>query len=249
MTAASVQLSVPAQARIKLLASSRKLQTRYESLATRERLLIVVTTLVLGASAWDFAINQPMTATRDKQVIELQRLHNDVHAQRGLAATLRQDGGRAEVDALRAAVAKGQADLDEIDRRLRSRVASFVPPDKAERMLADVLTHNPGLSLVSAEVLEAQPLTTKPATDDARAAIASAAASSASAPTSVLYKHAVRLELSGSYLDALAYLRELEQLPWGLAWDRVEYQVSTHPIGRLVIEMHTISDRKEWVGA
>ena len=249
MKAARLQLSPLAQARAKLLTSTRKLQARYESLATRERVLIVVTGLALGAAAWDFTINQPMTVARDKQVVELERLRNDVQAQRALAATLRRDGGRAEVDALHAAVAKGQADLDEIQRRLQARVAGFVPPDKAERMLADVLTHYPGLSLVSAEVLEAQPLTTATPADAAPAADGGAQATAAPPPAGLLYKHALRLELSGSYLDSLAYLRELEQLPWGLAWDRVDYQVSTHPNGRLVIEMHTISDRREWVGA
>ena len=249
MKAESFQLSPLAQARTKLLVSTRKLQVRYASLATRARLLIVVTGLALGASAWDFAINQPMTATRDQQAMELERLRTDVHAQRGLAATLRRDGGRAEVDALHAAIVKGRADLDEIERRLQSRVAGFVPPDKAEQMLADVLTHYPGLRLVSAEVLEAQPLTAKAPTDAARAANSGTDAPAAASPTSILYKHPMRLELSGNYLDSLAYLRELEQLPWGLAWDRVDYQISTHPNGRLIIELHTISDRKEWVGA
>jgi MSHA biogenesis protein MshJ len=59
----------------------------------------------------------------------------------------------------------------------------------------------------------------------------------------------MRLELSGSYLDALAYLHELERMPWGLAWDRVDYQIVAHPKGRLVLELHTISDREEWIGA
>ena len=246
MSTASFRLARLARARLKLLSSAQKLQARYESLVTRERLLVVVTGLALGASAWDFAINQPTTVTRAQQATELQRLRNDVQAQRGLAATLRRDGGRAEVDALHAAVAKGQADLEEVERRLQSRVAGFVPPDKAEQMLADVLTHYPGLSLVSAEVLEAEPLTMKASLEEVPTAGEVAAAS---ATTSRLYKHAMRLELAGNDLDSLAYLRELEQLPWGLAWDRVDFQVGTHPNGRLVIEMHTISDRKEWVGA
>ena len=249
MRSASARLTPVEQARMKILALSRKLQARYESLAMRERLLIVMTGLALGASAWDFVVNQPMTTARAEQAVELERLRSDVKAQRVLAATLRLDGGRAEVEALHAAVTKARADLSAIEQRLQTRMAGFVPAGKAEQMLADVLAHYPGLSLVSAEVLQAEPLGLGGRTGEVREASTAPDAPAGSSSHTPLYKHGLRLELSGNYLDSLAYMRELEELPWGLSWDRVEYQISTHPIGRLVIEMHTISDREEWGGA
>jgi MSHA biogenesis protein MshJ len=104
-------------------------------------------------------------------------------------------------------------------------------------------------------------LAAEPISLDAPAAAATVTATAAGTPTQApnvasgskpgtqLYRHGMRLELSGSYLDALAYLHELERMPWGLAWDRVDYQIVTHPKGRLVLELHTISDREEWIGA
>ena len=64
-----------------------------------------------------------------------------------------------------------------------------------------------------------------------------------------LYQHGLSLELTGNYLDAYAYLRDLESLPWGLRWDRVSFEVTEHPIGTLVLRLHTVSKGPEWIGA
>lgn len=222
---------------------------RYAGLALRERALVLATGLALTGFGWDMAFHQPAAREQDGLARQLDAANAQLTVRMATANAMRAGGPGKELDALRLAVSRQRTELRDLQAKLQARVAGFVPPDQTERLLEDVLSHHPGMKLEAAEVLAAEPISL-----DAPAGVAGAAnpapnVASGTQPGTQLYRHGMRLELSGSYLDALAYLLELERMPWGLAWDRVDYQIVTHPKGRLVLELHTISDREEWIGA
>ena len=222
------------------------LQGRYSGLATRERLLVTAAGFALVGFAWDFGFHQGAEVELANLERQVDAADGKLKAQLATAAGMRDGGSGKQLAALKLAVSRQRQELQDIQGRLQARIAGFVPPDQTERLLEDVLSHHPGMRLESADVLPAEPiqLTVAPA-----GASAAAGTTAAAQPTQTLYRHGMRLELTGGYLDALDYLHELERMPWGLAWDRIDYQVETHPKGRLVLELHTISDREEWVGA
>lgn len=239
-----------------------QLQGRYVGLATRERVLVTAAGLALMGFTWDFAFHQSAEAEHAALDRQVEAANAQLKAQLATAAGMRDGGPGNELAALRLAVSRQRTELQAIQGRLQARVAGFVPPDQTERLLEDVLSHHPGMRLLSAEVLPAEPIQMTVAASATPGRTASAAAptapsaapasepaSGSQAGTPALYRHGMRLELSGGYLEALEYLHELERMPWGLAWDRVDYQVEVHPKGRLILELHTISDREEWVGA
>jgi MSHA biogenesis protein MshJ len=222
---------------------------RYTGLALRERALVLATGLALTGFGWDMAFNQ--SAAREHEGLErqLEAANAQLNVQVATANAMRAGGPGKELDALRLAVSRQRTELRDLQGKLQQRIAGFVPPDQTEKLLEDVLSHHPGMKLEAAEVLAAERISLDaPAGAPGTAKQVPNVASGTSAGTQ-LYRHGMRLELSGSYLDALAYLHELERMPWGLAWDRVDYQIVTHPKGRLVLELHTISDREEWIGA
>lgn len=218
------------------------LVTRYSALTPRERALVLTTCIVGVGFMWGFALWLPAEEELQGVRTQLAAAERDLGANLKTSAALRSGGSGQELAALRLAVAQQRAEVALSKSKLQARIADFVPPDQTERLLEDVLTQHPGMRLEAAEVLAAVPLkVAAPAASDAATAAAMAAPA--------LFKHGIRLELAGSYLDALDYLHDLERMPWGLAWDRIDFQVVEHPKGRLVLELHTISDREEWVGA
>ena len=62
------------------------------------------------------------------------------------------------------------------------------------------------------------------------------------------YRHGLRIELEGSFADTLAYLQQLEALPWDFYWDRLEIIAGEYPKNRISIEVYTISIGRLWLG-
>jgi MSHA biogenesis protein MshJ len=63
-----------------------------------------------------------------------------------------------------------------------------------------------------------------------------------------IYRHALRLELQGSYNDTLDYIERLEQLPWGLAWETLDIHMQRYPKARIILHLYTLSLKEEWLG-
>lgn len=64
----------------------------------------------------------------------------------------------------------------------------------------------------------------------------------------VLYEHGLVIEMRGSYLDGLAYIKSIENQSWQLYWDEVEYKTTRYPQGELTLKVHTISTSKKVLG-
>ena len=56
------------------------------------------------------------------------------------------------------------------------------------------------------------------------------------------------IELEGSYLDLLAYLESIEQLPWRIFYSRLDLESLEHPTLRITLELNTLSLEQEWLG-
>ena len=63
-----------------------------------------------------------------------------------------------------------------------------------------------------------------------------------------MYRHGLQLELEGSYLATLAYLKALQALPWEFYWDEVRLQVDKYPTAKITIVVHTLSLTEGWIG-
>ena len=53
-------------------------------------------------------------------------------------------------------------------------------------------------------------------------------------------RYELRLELEGSYLGTLRYLRALEALPWKFFWESVDYEVIEYPLARVTLQIYTL---------
>ncbi|MGD8587589.1 MAG: type II secretion system protein GspM [Chromatiales bacterium] len=65
---------------------------------------------------------------------------------------------------------------------------------------------------------------------------------------SPIYRHALQLELEGSYDDTLKYIERLERLPWGLAWETLDIHMQHYPKAHILLHLYTLSLQEEWLG-
>jgi MSHA biogenesis protein MshJ len=59
--------------------------------------------------------------------------------------------------------------------------------------------------------------------------------------------HRVELVLEGRYLDVLAYLQDLESLPWHFYWRQLDLTTKQYPINRVRVELGTVNMDSDWI--
>lgn len=128
-----------------------------------------------------------------------------------------------------------EAALASADKRLEQRrAAEQLTPQQIPRLLRDVLGANRGLHVDALRVMPPAELGQRPAADG----------KSSTAPKALLgqfYRHALEIEMTGTYLDLLKYLEDVEALPWRLAWSSVELKTLAYPQVHLRATLYTVS--------
>ena len=148
---------------------------------------------------------------------------------------------RRQLDALKLTVSETEARLLEEQRK-------FAPPEQVGVLLGEMLSRNRKLQLVDMRTLPVASFAGNAAeADKASAQKPAAAKPAAPAGGGQIYRHGVEISVSGSYLDLLAYLKDLEKLPSQLYWGRLELSAATYPQVTLKLSVYTLSLNLAWL--
>jgi len=128
-----------------------------------------------------------------------------------------------------------EAQLKALDKSLATVTARLVPPKEMARMVEQILLKNRRLEVVRIGSLTPEPLQQ----------LASAATGRGAGLTA--YRQGMHIELRGNYLDILAYLRELEVLPWKMFWGQVSLKVEQYPVSYVTLRIYTLSTQPGWI--
>ncbi|MBF0621197.1 MAG: hypothetical protein HQL54_04655 [Magnetococcales bacterium] len=63
------------------------------------------------------------------------------------------------------------------------------------------------------------------------------------------WRHGVRLVVQGDYLNSVAFLKGIAELPYAFYWDSFDFSIKKYPTARLEIILYTLSMDKEFLGA
>lgn len=210
----------------------RSFADRIDAMSIRERGLIFITVMVV---LYVFAFNVlfgPVHLEKDR----LQKLVDQKHEEtkllelqiQGLLGT-----GSQDPDAIkREKLAAIEQNIKNIDTALSQVTSGLVPPKEMARMVEQMLIKNRGLQVIKVESLPATPLLE----------------GGQAASGSMVYKHGMRIELKGSYLDILRYLKSLETMPWKVFWGQATLDAENHPISKLNLLIYTLSTHEGWIG-
>ncbi len=142
-----------------------------------------------------------------------------------------------------------------VDEGLLKLTSDLIDPVQMRYALLQLLKTQKGVSLQSFQVIAAQPITMSSSKNTTKNNNTNAINKSASdnseesAPQElVLYRHAIKIKLSGSYFQLRDYLQQLEALSWKFFWQEFNYQLKEYPVSELEIEMYSLSTKREFIG-
>ena len=146
---------------------------------------------------------------------------------------------RRQLDALKLKVTETEARLLEEQRK-------FAPPEQVGVLLGEMLSRNRKLQLVDMRTLPVACFAGNVAEAD-KTPPPKAAAPAAPAGGGQIYRHGVEITVSGSYLDLLAYLKDLEKLPNQLYWGKLDLSAAAYPQVTLKLSVYTLSLNLAWL--
>jgi MSHA biogenesis protein MshJ len=223
----------------KLGANLRTVAQWLDQRSVRERVMILAAVLVVGIfSSYAFYFN-PQGSRRVGITAQITELNATVTALSRQAEAIKARGQVDPDQDQRTRLQQLQTELDHLAERLKALTVDMISPQDMADVLRSLLLRQAGMRLVRLENYPAEVLLpeaeNKGGADDAKRI--------------QLYRHPMRIIFSGTYLQALDYVRSLETLPRKLFWDDLEIVVKDHPQAEISLTVHTLSMRKGWIGA
>jgi len=136
--------------------------------------------------------------------------------------------------------------LAKIDSQLVDLTTELISPIQMREALLKLLKLEPGVSLLSFELIGAKPLLDLDNTQEKPPA-------GQVSPTTEqiglnLYKHGIKIKLTGKYFQLRNYLRQLEQLSWKFFWQDFQFEVTEYPRSEVEITIYSLGLNKEFIG-
>ena len=159
-----------------------------------------------------------------------------------------------------------EAKLAKIDSKLLMLTSELINPVQMRYALLELLKVEKNVSLLAFELIGAQPLITSEQllTDNsnptnsttvkviqANDAAADEEGDSLSSSQDIglnLYRHGIKITLTGDYFALQNYLRQLEALSWTFFWQEFDFKVKDYPMNELSIEIYSLGSKKEFIG-
>jgi MSHA biogenesis protein MshJ len=213
---------------MQLPASVENALTRFDAMSLRERALLAVGMLAILVVVWDSGLMTPLNSKRSALTQELTTVSDNMRA---LQVAIE----NAPADPAEQALAQEKAlkaELARVDAELAASSAGLIAPERMVDVIQDVLSRQRGVKLIS---IQNGMVTSLNGSDPAKATLGP-------------YVHPVEMVIEGNYLDVLAYLKDLEALPWQFCWKALELATVKYPVNRVRVEITTLSMDKEWLG-
>lgn len=229
------------QARIRLTA----LTERVDAFSLRERALMFISILVVLYLVAANLVFAPLATEQERLRKQLANTRDQIQLQERQIQIIAGDD-TADGQSRQARVTALRDQLRSTDEALARATTGLVPSREMARLVERMLAKNPRLVLTKVESLPPSPLFANAVQGDS-VAVGVGTASTATAAVSGVYKHGMRIELSGRYLDILRYLKALEELPWKIFWAEIALETDAYPTSRLTLLIHTLSFQEGWI--
>lgn len=214
-----------------------RLQHYFQPLQLRERVLVTGAALVLVLFGGYALAVDPLLQTRAKAQAELASIQQQGQqfAQQldELKAQLAKDPG---AEMLRQ-IAQLEQEQQQLGDTLGKAAVDLIPPQLMATALADVLANTGGARLLGLTTLPAEVVSLTNNGD----------ANSDSGRLALLYRHPLKISLTGSFAQVRTLLGNIQALPWRFYWRSFDYSMKDYPRGELTLELFTLSTSRDWL--
>ena len=219
---------------------------KFLQLSIREQYLLLLTGLV----AIFFVISYVFIDDKSAKIVTFDKKSRVMtSANRSLSfsisqyqAALKQDPNKGIIKQ----ITQLETKLGKIDEQLVHLTTDLISPTEMREALLKLLKLEPGVSLLSFELQGAKPLLDL-STQQKKANAASVTPELEQIGVN-LYKHGIKITLSGKYFQLRNYLQQLEQLSWTFFWQDFHYEVKEYPQSELEITIYSLGLDKEFIG-
>lgn len=209
-------------------------QSLFSELSLRERVLILLTGLVLIALPSYYFMLEPSMLKQQQAERELAQTKISLTETQQLIELSELKLGQDPNQATALQLSRLQSQLSQLDSELAAQNAGLISVSQMAGVLERLLEKSEGLQLLAMESLPPQ---------------AVLSSEEQGAESLNFYRHGIRLNLSGGYFALLDYLQKVEALPQRFLWQLMDYQVLEYPATEITIEIYTLSSNKDFISA
>jgi MSHA biogenesis protein MshJ len=209
--------------------NTEKFTQRFTSLTVREQRMVVGTLLLVVWGSWDHFFYQPLLQDQQRLNTDIKQLEHLLGNQQAAANELEKSGGHDPNLQTSQSLSALQHSLNNLKQQLNIGEKRFVPSHLMASALRDMLKQHGNLQLLKLETLPPGSFG-----DDSQ--------------QTWVYRHSMNLTLQGDYFSTLNYLKALENLPWRIHWDSIDYNVKAYPQAETRIQVYTLSFEQDWLG-
>lgn len=225
----------------------KRLADRFDTLSGRERGMILVLVLAVLAGIWFNLLWYPQIQLQKQTERRIGELDNQIKLLDTQLAGLVKQAERDPNEKIKQELAQLKRFIAEMEGQIKGTTAALIEPREMAQLLERMLLSNDALKLVRLSTLKTESLMGADKSDtetDKRPVIDD--------PSGVaeknIYRHTFVIEFEGNYLAVLNYLKALEALPGRFFWDGIELEVMDYPVGRIKLQLHTLSLSEGWIG-
>lgn len=216
---------------------------RFDALSLRERAMIGAAAMVAVLAVAYVAMIEPEILKERRTSAAILQKQSEVRALEAQVTKLiaSRAGGPAATQGERLSALRGE--LGELEARIAAEERRFTAPAQMRSVIEEVVARSRGVQLVELKSLGAAPI----GAPEAKGAPAAKAKEANPAEARLIYRHGLEISVAGSYLDLLAYVRDLEALPTQLYWASLSLDAGGYPRLLLKLTVYTLSLDRAWL--
>ena len=220
---------------------------KYLAISPREQYMVLLTGLV----AIVFIMHTFFIDDNAKKIVKIEKqvmqINNENRTAKASIILLEEGLSKDPNSELKKQISQYKERLNKADVNLLKLTSDLISPIQMRHALIQLLKTQKGVSLQSFQVVAAEPITLASSQPVAKVE-GKVAEVDPNRQEMVLYRHAIKIKLSGSYFQLRDYLTQLEALSWKFFWQEFNYQLKEYPVSELEIEMYSLSTKREFIG-
>lgn len=254
-----------------LLNKITRIETLFNDKNLRERILLALSCFAAIYMVWTLFFYQGLESAKtnlDNRLMAAEKNMTTILAQENVFARALSNDPNATI---KYEILQLKERLETLDKDLQGLSVGLMPASNFASAVEDVLSKNDTLTLIGMTTLKPEKLNFSEVYNNGvvsdqenngqteeqkqQAIIDELSGSRLNGSTELkepsvereigVFKHAVRVSISGRYFEVINYLRELESLSWTFYWSRIDYQVnetkSSTSDANVTFEIYTLS--------
>lgn len=215
----------------------KEIEKKVNKMVIRERVLVLLTTLVAVYFVWDSFIYSSLFSSKEKKIKSATAIRRKITSMQTELDKVSAAIKINPVQNLKDDVTKLKNQNRELEGKISKLMEQLIPPKDMANLLGRLLAADDKLKLISIKNIPEVPLFVDTEAKDKEAV-----------KKFQVYKHGLEVEFEGTYMDTLSFLKVIEKLKWKLLWGEFSYSVKAYPNAQVKLLIETLSADSSWIG-